>query len=195
MLDILRNFDAVEKSVAECPPEADGQMGQQPSINIALNDTQEMAQLLQALQMVQNAESQEEEVEEYDNEPEEEYMDLADVLPSGDDLHKKKTMYPPASQGDNPMAMESIKERLWQALSEKKAKPDYIDIDGDGDKKEPMKKAVKDKEKKKTTEGRGRGKLMAGRGRGKLMAGRGRGKNVKAAEGRGRGKARGRGKG
>ena len=34
----------------------------------------------------------------------------------------------------------------------KKAKPDYIDIDGDGDKKEPMKKAVKDKEKKKTNE-------------------------------------------
>ncbi len=34
----------------------------------------------------------------------------------------------------------------------KKAKPDYIDIDGDGDKKEPMKKAVKDKKNKKTTE-------------------------------------------
>jgi len=33
---------------------------------------------------------------------------------------------------------------------EEKAKPDYIDIDGDGDKKEPMKKAVKDKKKKKT---------------------------------------------
>ena len=32
------------------------------------------------------------------------------------------------------------------------AKPDYIDIDGDGDKKEPMKKAVKDKEKKKNLE-------------------------------------------
>jgi len=31
---------------------------------------------------------------------------------------------------------------------ESKAKPDYIDIDKDGDKKEPMKKAVKDKEKK-----------------------------------------------
>jgi hypothetical protein len=29
------------------------------------------------------------------------------------------------------------------------AKPDYIDIDGDGDKKEPMKKAVKDKKKMK----------------------------------------------
>jgi hypothetical protein len=188
MLDILRNFDAVEKSVAECPPEADGQMGQQPSINIALNDTQEMSQLLQALQMVQNAESQEEEVEEYDNEPEEEYMDLDDVLPSGDDLHRKKTMYPPASQGDNPMAMESIKERLWQALSEKKhnKRPDSPDLDDDGDTEEPIAQAAKDAKKKKTTEGRGRGKLMAGRGRGK---------NVKAAEGRGRGKARGRGKG
>ena len=30
-----------------------------------------------------------------------------------------------------------------------KAKPDYIDIDGDGNKKEPMKKAAKDKEAKK----------------------------------------------
>lgn len=34
---------------------------------------------------------------------------------------------------------------LMSQLREKKAKPDYIDIDGDGDTKEPMKKAVKDK--------------------------------------------------
>lgn len=33
-------------------------------------------------------------------------------------------------------------------VTEAKAKPDYIDIDGDGDKKEPMKKAVKDKKEK-----------------------------------------------
>ena len=33
-------------------------------------------------------------------------------------------------------------------MAETKAKPDYIDIDKDGDKKEPMKKAVKDKEAK-----------------------------------------------
>ena len=31
----------------------------------------------------------------------------------------------------------------------KKAKPDFLDMDGDGNKKEPMKKAVKDKESKK----------------------------------------------
>lgn len=42
-----------------------------------------------------------------------------------------------------------------------KAKPDYIDIDGDGNKKEPMKKAVKDKEKKeKVKEGKVKAMLM-----------------------------------
>ena len=34
-------------------------------------------------------------------------------------------------------------------LDEAKAKPDFLDMDKDGDKKEPMKKAVKDKEEKK----------------------------------------------
>ena len=32
-------------------------------------------------------------------------------------------------------------------MAPKKAKPDYIDIDGDGNKTESMKKAVKDKKK------------------------------------------------
>jgi len=39
-------------------------------------------------------------------------------------------------------------------MATKKAKPDYIDLDKDGDKKEPMKKAAKDA-KKKTNEGLG----------------------------------------
>ena len=34
------------------------------------------------------------------------------------------------------------------------AKPDFLDMDKDGDKKEPMKKAIKDKKKKKTNEGK-----------------------------------------
>lgn len=42
-------------------------------------------------------------------------------------------------------------------MASKKAKPDYIDLDSDGDKKEPMKKAAKDKKtkglNKKTNEG------------------------------------------
>ena len=36
----------------------------------------------------------------------------------------------------------------YQAVIEKKAKPDYIDVDKDGDKEESMKKAVEDKKKK-----------------------------------------------
>jgi len=44
-------------------------------------------------------------------------------------------------------------EKLNPPVEEaKKAKPDFLDVDKDGDKKEPMKKAVKDKEKKKVDE-------------------------------------------
>ena len=47
-------------------------------------------------------------------------------------------------------AGQAIKKRLKKDEEETKeaAKPDYIDADGDGDKKEPMKKALKDKKKK-----------------------------------------------
>ena len=82
----------------------------------------------------------------YENEPDEEYGDIEDVIASGDDLHKSKKGYKAAAGGDNPMSFEEeIKSRLMAALSEKKAKPDFLDVDGDGDKEEPMKKAVKDK--------------------------------------------------
>lgn len=37
---------------------------------------------------------------------------------------------------------------LYEA-NKKGAKPDFMDVDGDGDKTEPMKKALKDKQKKK----------------------------------------------
>ena len=82
--------------------------------------------------------------EDYANEPEEEYMGIDAVLPSGDDLHKSKQSYPATAGGDNPMNVESIKDRLYAALNEKKGKPDFLDLDKDGDKKEPMKKAAKD---------------------------------------------------
>jgi predicted glycoside hydrolase/deacetylase ChbG (UPF0249 family) len=42
---------------------------------------------------------------------------------------------------------ESFKE-TYQKAAETKAKPDFLDMDKDGDKTEPMKKAVKDKEEK-----------------------------------------------
>jgi len=97
----------------------------------------------------------EDEVEEWANSPEgsEDDVDYRDqdymTNMMGDDLHKKKKAYAKAQDGDNAMAVESIKEQLLKALAEKKAKPDYLDMDKDGDKKEPMKKALKDKEKAK----------------------------------------------
>jgi ribose 1,5-bisphosphokinase PhnN len=63
-------------------------------------------------------------------------------------INRPKKMYKPAAKGDNPMAVESIKDRLYRALSEKKAKPDFLDMDKDGNKKEPMKKAIADKKVK-----------------------------------------------
>ena len=44
--------------------------------------------------------------------------------------------------------MKIALEALTKHITEKKAKPDYIDIDGDGDKEESMKKAAKDKKAK-----------------------------------------------
>ena len=44
--------------------------------------------------------------------------------------------------------MKIALEAFTKHIAEKKAKPDYIDIDGDGDKKESMKKAAKDKKEK-----------------------------------------------
>lgn len=58
-------------------------------------------------------------IEDYDNEPEEEYMDVDDVIPSGDDLHRKKPMAAMRVK-DPAVATESIKDRLWAALNEKK---------------------------------------------------------------------------
>lgn len=44
------------------------------------------------------------------------------------------------------------KQALEAHLEEAKSKPDFLDLDGDGDKKEPMKKAAADKKKKKVGE-------------------------------------------
>ena len=89
-------------------------------------------------------------------EPDEKYWDhdtMVNKLSGG--INGKKRMYKPASQGDNAMAVESMKARLLKALDEasKKAKPDFLDMDKDGNKKEPMKKAVADKKKAPVKEG------------------------------------------
>ena len=53
---------------------------------------------------------------------------------------------------DKNRLTELIKAALMGPISEKKQRPDYPDIDGDGDTKEPMVKAAKDKEKAEANE-------------------------------------------
>ena len=65
-------------------------------------------------------------------------------------------------EGENQMnehyqvAKEELKklvaETYEEVMAEKKAKPDFLDLDKDGDKKEPMKKAAKDKKEKEVKE-------------------------------------------
>ena len=89
-------------------------------------------------------------IEEWENSPdgsegEPEYKDhhyMTKDLSGG--INRKKKQFKAAQPGDNAMAMEGIKEHLYNLLAEKKGKPDFLDLDKDGDKKEPMKKAAKD---------------------------------------------------
>ena len=97
--------------------------------------------------------------------PNEKYSDIKAVIPNGTDLNREKGAYIKASGGDNPMAIkmgeaeiteehlsnslraqyESFKQTYQEAA---KSKPDFLDVDKDGNKTEPMKKAFKDKESK-----------------------------------------------
>ena len=103
--------------------------------------------------------------ETFANTPDEKVQDvdtLVNVHSGG--LNRQKKTYPRVSPADNPMAAEdkiteedlanslraqyeSFKE-TYQKAAETKAKPDFLDMDKDGNKTEPMKKAVKDKEEK-----------------------------------------------
>ena len=91
-------------------------------------------------------ENDEEAVAEYDNEPDEEYKAIDDIIDSGDDLHKSKKAYKATQDGDNPMALEDdIKEQLYKAIQAKMA-------EGRGRGKKKAKEDIQ------TTEGRGRGR-------------------------------------
>ena len=109
---------------------------------------------------------EEKQEETFANEPEEKVSDvdtLVNVHSGG--LNRKKQAFPRAEPGDNPMAVAKEDQITEQELANslrtqyesfkeayqteaKKAKPDFLDMDKDGNKSEPMKKAIKDKEAK-----------------------------------------------
>jgi hypothetical protein len=103
--------------------------------------------------------------ETYANTPDEKVDDvdtLVNKMSGG--MNKQKQQVKKEYPGDNPLAVrevtedeiatdlraqyENFKTAYTQAANEA-AKPDYVDLDKDGNKTEPMKKAAKDAEKKK----------------------------------------------
>ena len=129
----------------DCPSDdavGSGEMGKLRDV-ISQNDTDEQAD------------------EQFANEPEEKVHDIEKALQSGGLGASRKQVrkeYP----GDNPLAVEDkvteqdlanslrtqyegFKTSYQKAANEAKAKPDFLDMDKDGNKKEPMKKAIADK--------------------------------------------------
>ena len=81
-------------------------------------------------------ENDDEAVEEYDNEPDEQYGSIDDVINSGDDLHKTKKGYKAAAGGDNPMTAEEEEETLEQQIL-RALQDDYVDFkEGDAEDEE-----------------------------------------------------------
>ena len=131
------------------------------------SDTDDAMGSMQMAKMrdMMTAPDQEKADETFANEPEEKVQDVDSLVNKhSGGLNRQKIQYRKEYPGDNHMAAEdkiteqdlanslrsqyeSFKES-YQKAAETKAKPDYIDLDKDGNKTEPMKKAAKDKEAK-----------------------------------------------
>jgi hypothetical protein len=145
------------------------------SVMIATDSPEEAAMMMQLLKlagvqpvsqdMINQPAADVQADEDYANTPKEKYSDIKAAVPNGTDLNREKGAYVKAAGGDNAMAIkteesEISEEQLSNSLKAQyesfkktyqeaaKAKPDYLDFDKDGNKTEPMKKALKDKEMK-----------------------------------------------
>jgi hypothetical protein len=139
-------------------------IGMEPKHDMDHDDAMGSMQMAKMRDMMMKPDMEKQE-ETFANTPDEKVQDvdsLVNVHSGG--LNRQKKTYPRVSPADNPMAAEdkiteedlanslraqyeSFKE-TYQKAAETKAKPDFLDMDKDGDKTEPMKKAVKDKEEK-----------------------------------------------
>ena len=72
-------------------------------------------------------------VAEYENEPDEEYKAIDDVINSGDDLHKSKDAYAATQDGDNPMAVEDEVDDTTYSVKGKSAEAQAALADAAGD--------------------------------------------------------------
>jgi len=154
MMQILKlaGVQQVDPAMINQEPEAEPEMDQDDAAG-----SMDMARMRD---IIKNPEDEQKE-ETFANEPEEKVQDVDSLVNKhSGGLNRQKQTHPRVSPGDNPMAAEDkiTEEELANSLRtqyesfktayQEAAKPDFLDMDKDGDKKEPMKKAIKDKEAK-----------------------------------------------
>jgi len=158
MMQILKlaGVQQVDPAMIGAEPEADPHA--EPEMD--QDDAAGSMDMARMRDIIKNPEDEQKE-ETFANEPEEKVQDIDSLVNKhSGGLNRQKKTYARVSPADNPMAAEDkiTEEELANSLRtqyesfktayQEAAKPDFLDMDKDGDKKEPMKKAIKDKEAK-----------------------------------------------
>ena len=162
MMQILKlaGVQQVDQDMINQEPEAGPTMAMTKEPEMDTDDAAGSMDMARMRDIVKNPEDEQKE-ETFANEPEEKVQDIDSLVNKhSGGLNRQKKTHPRVSPGDNPMAAEDkiTEEELANSLRtqyesfktayQEAAKPDFLDMDKDGDKKEPMKKAIKDKEAK-----------------------------------------------
>jgi len=162
MMQILKlaGVQQVDQDMINQEPEAGPTMAMTKEPEMDTDDAAGSMDMARMRDIVKNPEDEQKE-ETFANEPEEKVQDIDSLVNKhSPGLNRQKQTHPRVSPGDNPMAAEDkiTEEELANSLRtqyesfktayQEAAKPDFLDMDKDGDKKEPMKKAIKDKEAK-----------------------------------------------
>ena len=162
MMQILKlaGVQQVDQDMINQEPEAGPTMAMTKEPEMDTDDAAGSMDMARMRDIIKNPEDEQKE-ETFANEPEEKVQDIDSLVNKhSGGLNRQKQTHPRVSPGDNPMAAEDkiTEEELANSLRtqyesfktayQEAAKPDFLDMDKDGDKKEPMKKAIKDKEAK-----------------------------------------------
>ena len=157
MMQILKlaGVQPVDQAMISQEPNAE-----EPNAEPEQDDAMGTMQMAKMRDMM-TAPDEEKAAETFANEPEEKVQDIDSLVNKhSGGLNRQKKTHPRVSPADNPMAAEDkiTEEELANSLRtqyesfktayQEAAKPDFLDMDKDGNKKEPMKKAIKDKEAK-----------------------------------------------
>ena len=156
----LAGVQQVDPAMIGAEPEAEPSMAMTKEPEMDQDDASGSMDMARMRDIIKNPEDEQKE-ETFANEPEEKVQDIDSLVNKhSGGLNRQKQTHPRVSPGDNPMAAEDkiTQEELANSLRtqyesfktayQEAAKPDFLDMDKDGDKKEPMKKAIKDKEAK-----------------------------------------------